>query len=99
MRNMTISVLLFAFASSIAVAQNDAPDAEASGSKKCPELQASTVFVSDKGQKGSAVKLTESHKNAEAQGWNFDEMSLYTEDGDLKRFYVTYTLAHPCKKK
>ena len=42
---------------------------------------------------------TESHKNADSQGWNFDEMSLYTENGDLQGFYVTYTRPHPCNNK
>ena len=98
MRTKVLLVLIFVFASNIAFAQRDDSD-EANAPEKCPELQASTLFVSDKGQKGSATKLTESHKNAESQGWNFDEMSLYTEDGDLKGFYVTYTRPHPCNKQ
>ena len=94
MRHIIYSVLLFAFVSNVAVAKED--DEAAAAPAKCPELQANTVFVKDKGQKGSAGALTESHQNAESQGWNFDEMSLYTEDGDLKGFYVTYTRSHPC---
>ena len=83
MRSLIISVLLLAFVGTTAVAKDDD---DANAPAKCPQLQANTVFVSDKGQKGSAGKLTESHQNAESQGWNFDEMSLYTEDGDLKGF-------------
>ena len=94
-----LSVLLFALLSNIAFAKKNESDADKSAPVKCPRLQASTVFVSDKGQKGSAEKLTASHKNAESQGWNFDEMSLYTENGDLKGFYVTYTRPHPCNNK
>lgn len=102
MRKLAFSVLLFAFVSNIAFAQKDDADAATPGPGKCAKLQASTVFVPDKSgsrQKGSATKLTESHRNAESQGWNFDEMSIYTEDGDLQGFFVTYTRAHPCNKK
>jgi hypothetical protein len=62
-------------------------------------LQASTVFIPDQAgsrQKGSAKKLSETHKTAESQGWNFDEMQVYIEDGDLQGFFVTYTRDHPC---
>jgi len=96
MNKLAFSVLLLAFVSNIVLAKNNDSDADTTAPAKCSQLQASTVFVSDKGQKGSADKLTASHKNAESQGWNFDEMSLYTENGDLKGFYVTYTRPHPC---
>ncbi len=99
MNKLALSVLLCVLISNIAFAKKNDPDEATSAPVKCPQLQASTVFVSDKGQKGSAGKLTESHKNAETQGWNFDEMSLYTENGDLKGFYVTYTRPHPCNNK
>ena len=101
MRKLTFLVLalIFALVGNIAIAKEKDPDSATAAPEKCPKLQASTVFVSDKGQKGSAGKLTESHKNAESQGWNFDEMSLYTENGDLQGFYVTYTRPHPCNNK
>jgi hypothetical protein len=99
MRNFTFSVFLFVLSTNFAFAQKDDADAATPGPEKCPQLQASTVFISDKGKKGSAPKLTDSHKVAESQGWSFDEMSLYVEDGDLQGFYVTYTRAHPCNKQ
>jgi len=100
-RNVIISVLFFAVASNVAFAQKDDADANTPGPVKCAKLQASTIFIPDKAgnrQKGSAGKLTESHRNAEKQGWNFDEMSVYIEDGDLQGFFVTYTREHPCNK-
>ena len=99
MRRLIFSVLLFASANNIATAQEDDGDAAQTRPANCPELQANTLFIADKGKKGSAKKLTESHKNAESQGWNFDEMSLYIEDGDLQGFYVTYTRPHPCNNR
>lgn len=102
MPKLAFSILLFAFASNIAFAQKDDADAATPGPDKCALLQASTVFVPDKTgsrQKGSAKKITDSHKNAESQGWNFDEMSIYIEDGDLQGFFITYTRTHPCNNK
>lgn len=102
MRNLAISILSLTLASNIAFAQKDDADAATPGPDKCARMQASTVFIPDKAgnrQKGSASKLTDSHRNAEAQGWDFDEMAVYTEDGDLQGFFVTYTRPHPCNKK
>lgn len=95
-------ILLIAVAVNGAYAQEDDADAATPGPTKCAKLQASTVFIPDKAgnrKKGSASVLTESHRNAENQGWNFDEMSIYIEDGDLQGFFVTYTREHPCNNK
>lgn len=102
MRNLAFSILVLVFTNNIALAQTDDADAATPGPKKCAQMQASTVFIPDKAgnrQKGSAGKLTESHRNAESQGWDFDEMAVYIEDGDLQGFFVTYTRPHPCNKE
>ena len=102
MRHLVFSILAFALTSNIALAQKDDADAATPGPEKCSKMQASTVFIPDKAgsrQKGSAGNLTESHRNAEKQGWDFDEMAIYIEDGDLQGFFVTYTRPHPCNKK
>ena len=77
MRKLVFSVLFFAFVSNIAVARDDDADAATPGPYKCARVQASTVFVPDRKfnrKKGSAGKISDSHKNAETQGWSFDEM-------------------------
>jgi len=92
-------IMSLALTANVSFAQKDDADASTPGPKKCPKLQASTVFIPDKTgsrQKGSAKKLSDTHKVAESQGWNFDEMSIYIEDGDLQGFFVTYTREHPC---
>ena len=101
MRKVVFSVLFFAFISNMAFARDDA-DAATPGPSKCARIQASTVFVPDRKfnrKKGSAGKISDSHKNAESQGWSFDEMSVYIEDGDLQGFFITYTRIHPCNNK
>lgn len=98
----TLMVMSLALVANVSFAQNDDRDASTPGPEKCPRLQASTIFVPDKAtsrQKGSAKKLSETHKVAEAQGWNFDEMQIYIEDGDLQGFFVTYTREHPCNNR
>ena len=102
MHKFIFSMLIFAVTSNVVFAQNDDADADTPGPVKCAKVQASTIFIPDKAgnrKKGSAGKLTESHRNAESQGWNFDEMSIYIEDGDLQGFFVTYTREHPCNRK
>ena len=102
MRNLAFSILGLALVSNMAVAQKDDADADTPGPEKCAQKQASTVFIPDKAgsrQKGSAGKLTEAHRNAESQGWNFDEMSVYIEDVALQGFFVTYTRPHPCNNR
>lgn len=39
----------------------------------------------------AAVTLTESHSQFAKQGYRLQDVDLYTEDGDLKGFFVTYT--------
>lgn len=102
MRKLFFLILLMALTGNTAFAQKDDADAATPGPQKCARMQASTVFIPDKAvsrKKGSAGKLTESHRNAEKQGWDFDEMSIYIEDGDLQGFFVTYTRPHPCNNK
>jgi hypothetical protein len=95
MRKLTFAILCLACAGNLALAKENDKSSELVV-EQYPTLQASTKFVADRGTKGSAEKLTESHKNAEAQGWSFSQMSLYTENNDLQGFYVTYVRPHPC---
>jgi len=102
MRYLIYSLLVLALTGNVAFAQKDDADANTPGPEKCPKIQASTIFIPDKAgnrQKGSAKNLTESHRNAESQGWDFDELAVYIEDGDLQGFFVTYTRPHPCNFK
>ena len=98
MNKLTTSIVLASLAMSVSAAEQGT-DSDDADEQNCPRIQASTLFVPEKGRKGSAEKLTESHKNAEAQGWNFSDLVLYTENSDLEGFYVTYTRPHPCNEE
>ena len=82
-------------------AQDDDDDAATPAPDRCPATQASTVFVDDKTgsrQKGSANRLSETHRTAQNQGWDFADLEVYIEDGDLQGFFVTYVRPHPCNR-
>ncbi len=95
MINKSITAIILAtFVSAGAIAEE-----ENTGPAKCPTLQASTIFVKDKTgsrKKGSASKISETHKTAESQGWDFKDLEVYIENGDLQGFFITYTRSHPC---
>ncbi len=103
MSNLTLivtSMALFMVAN-LAFAQKDA-DVATPDPKKCPNIQASTVFVADKTgarHKGTAEKISKTHKTAESQGWDFDDLEIYIENGDLQGFFITYTREHPCNNR
>lgn len=50
-----------------------------------------TVFVDGKGQSGFADKVNKIHAEMAAKGWKFAGLDLYTENGDMKGVFVTYT--------
>ena len=71
----------------------------AAAPKPCPATEAWTVFVPDatfRRQDGSAKRLTQTHRDAKEQGWQFADMTTYIENGDLQGFFITYTRPHPC---
>ena len=52
-----------------------------------------TVYVDaswGKRTKGAAAEITRSHAEQAAQGYRFVDLELYTEDADLKGFFITY---------
>ena len=81
------SLLMAGFASALLAGPMsmaaDKPAHEASGIR--------TLFV-EKGSASSVLKAINAlHARMEAQGWNYQDMSVYTEDGDLEGVFVTYT--------
>ena len=61
--------------------------------------QAITVFqdVSGVGRKDRAAKnMTKRHAEMAIDGWRFSDMEVYTENGDLEGFYLSYTRAVAC---
>ncbi len=61
--------------------------------------QAITIFhdVSGFGRKDRAAeRMTERHDEMALSGWRFAGMEIYTENGDLEGFYVSYTRAATC---
>ncbi len=42
-------------------------------------------------KKSGASGINKTHKKMEAKGWCFNSMELYTENGDLEGFFVSYS--------
>ena len=49
-----------------------------------------TVWVDGKGWSGFAEKLNKRHAEMQAQGWDFADLEVYTENGDMQGAFVTY---------
>ena len=61
--------------------------------------EAMTVFqdVSAAGRKDRAAKnMSKRHAAMAQEGWRFADMEVYTENGDLEGFYLSYTRATAC---
>ncbi len=61
--------------------------------------QAITIFhdVSGFGRRNRAAeRMTEKHDEMALEGWRYAGMVIYTENGDLEGFYVSYTRPAPC---
>lgn len=77
-----VAVMLagWTLAASPALAQEPAPT----------DAGATTVWVDGKGQSSFAEKLNKMHAEMAAKGWDFVEIEIYTENGDMKGAFVTY---------
>jgi hypothetical protein len=98
MRFIYVTVLALSVYSSGAFAQESEQAMLAPESSMNCE-QAITVFhdVSSFGRKDrAAAKLTERHAEMALSGWRYAGMVIYTENGDLEGFYVSYTRAAAC---
>lgn len=96
MRVFTVTVLALGLYCSSAFAQ-DAEQAAAAPAMNCE--QAITIFhdVSGFGRRNRAAEqMTETHDEMALEGWRYAGMVIYTENGDLEGFYVSYTRPAPC---
>ncbi|MBM4221387.1 MAG: hypothetical protein FJ170_05505 [Gammaproteobacteria bacterium] len=55
--------------------------------------EAQTVWVDGKGQGSMAKEATKMHGEMAKQGWKFQDLDVYIEDGDMKGMFVTYVRA------
>jgi hypothetical protein len=99
MRQTLICMFVLALAAPAPRAHADDDDRSMPGPGTCPATQAWTVFIADATMRrhdGSAKRLSEAHRDAEKAGWEFKDLEVYVENGDLQGFFVTYTRPHPC---
>lgn len=95
MRFIYMTVVAFSLYCSGVFAQEAALAPESSMSCE----QAITIFhdVSGFGRRNRAAdRMTEKHDEMALEGWRYAGMVIYTENGDLEGFYVSYTRPAPC---
>ena len=95
MNPMKIALLALCLYAPALQAQDTAPIPEAA-----PDCQeAVTVFqdVSGMGRKDRAASnMTERHAEMALDGWRIKDMEIYTENGDLEGFFLTYVRSAAC---
>ncbi|NIP18131.1 MAG: hypothetical protein GWM87_08215 [Xanthomonadales bacterium] len=96
--NKTLPILILALAfSGPLVAGESSENEQPAPATDCEE--AVTVFqdVSGTGRKDrAAANMTKRHASMAEDGWRFDDMEIYTENGDLEGFFLTYVRAVAC---
>ena len=98
MRFVRIPVLALSLCGASVFAQ-DTEQAAAATSPSMGCEQAITIFhdISGFGRKDRAAqRMTEKHDEMALSGWRYADMVIYTENGDLEGFYVSYTRPAPC---
>jgi hypothetical protein len=98
MKYLFATALLLSITAFSVTAQEDGEVApEAAASMDCEE--SITVFqdVSRIGRKdGAAKNMTGKHKEMARTGWRFADMEVYTENGDLEGFFLSYSRNIAC---
>lgn len=59
------------------------------------QATAITVWVDGKGQGSMANEATEKHAEMAKEGWKFQDLDVYVEDGDMKGMFVSYVRDAP----
>ncbi|MFL2546619.1 MAG: hypothetical protein ACJ0SL_04560 [Candidatus Rariloculaceae bacterium] len=98
MRFIYLTTLTFGLLCSNVFAQEAVDTARAAESAAACE-EAITVFhdISGFGRRDRAAeKMTERHNEMALSGWRFASLEAYNENGDLERFFISYTRNVPC---
>ena len=99
MRKILLALAVLILAAPTAQARKSDEEAKELAWKGCPGSDALTVFhdVSGAGRKNRAAKaMTERHHEMARQGYSFAGLAVYTENGDLEGFFLTYTRPVSC---
>ncbi len=87
---MRLSVLLAATVLALAAVPSHARDKDAP-----PAKNVVTVYVKKGSPGGLEREINKLHAKMEAEGWSYQDLGVYTEDGDLEGLFVTYVKRTP----
>ena len=97
MKGTTLIGTLAGLLAGILLAQSGPLSAQAAAEATCQE--ALTVFLDASRlsrRSFGAGNMTELHAEKAAEGWQFADMEIYTENGDLEGFFLSYTRETAC---
>jgi hypothetical protein len=97
MKDKTLIALMFGLLAGMVFAQSGSLSAQAAPVVGCQE--AKTIFRDSSrfSRRGNAAQnMTEKHDEYTRNGWKFEDMEPYIENGDLEGFFLTYSRDIAC---
>jgi hypothetical protein len=97
MKGTTLIGLLAGLLLGVLLARSGPLSAQAAPAAACQE--ATTVFIDASRlsrRSLGAGNMTEMHAEKAVEGWEFADMEIYTENGDLEGFFLSYTRENAC---
>jgi len=97
MKERTLISVLIGLLLGIVFTQSSTLSAQTVAGTRCQE--AKTVFQDSSrfSRRGFAAKnMNETHAEHTQQGWKFEDMETYIENGDLEGFFLTYSREVAC---
>ncbi len=97
MKEKILIITLFGLLAGMVLVQSGTLSAQTQPAAGCQE--AMTIFqdVSVFGRKSGAAKnMSKKHREYAKDGWRFEDMEVYVENGDLEGFFLTYSRDTTC---
>ena len=99
MKDRTLVGVMFGLLVGMVLAQSGNLSAQAAPAASCQ--QAKTIFRNSSlfSRRGNAAEnMSEKHDEYTKNGWKFEDMETYIENGDLEGFFLTYSRDIACSQ-
>jgi len=99
MKDRTLVGVMFGLLVGMVLAQSGNLSAQAAPAASCQ--QAKTIFRDSSrfSRRGNAAEnMSEKHDEYTKNGWKFEDMETYIENGDLEGFFLTYSRDIACSQ-
>lgn len=99
MKDRTLIGVMLGLLVGMVLAQSGSLSAQAAPAANCQETK--TIFRDSSrfSRRGNAAKnMSEKHDEFTKNGWKFEDMETYIENGDLEGFFLTYSRDIACSQ-